>query len=225
MEYIPNTEEEQQQMLKVIGADSIESLLADIPSGLRLKGGLQLPPSMSEPELKTTLLRMSEKNADLLHHVSFLGAGAYDHTIPSAVNHLAFRSEFYTAYTPYQAEMSQGFLQTIYEFQTMICEMTGMAVANASLYDGGNALAEAAMMTLRITRRNTILLSSTIHPAYRAVLKTTLSGTGPKIIEIPSKDGVTDLSAAEKLLTDEVACVLLQTPNFFGCLEQVESLV
>jgi len=224
MEYIPNTKEEQHQMLTAIGVETIEDLLGDIPSEIRLTRGLQLPPPLSEPELKTEMLRLSEKNADLLHHVSFLGAGAYDHYIPSVVNHLAFRSEFYTAYTPYQAEMSQGLLQTIYEFQTMICELTGMDVANASLYDGGSALAEAAMMALRVTRRNKILVSATVHPFHRAALKTYLSGTKTRIIELPYENGATDLAAVGKLLVEDVACVLLQTPNVLGCLEPVEGL-
>ena len=224
MEYIPNTKEEQHQMLKAIGVETIEDLLGDIPSEIRLTRGLQLPPPLSEPELKTEMRRLSEKNADLLHHVSFLGAGAYDHHIPSVVGHLAFRSEFYTSYTPYQAEMSQGLLQTIYEFQTMIGELTGMEVANASLYDGGSALAEAAMMALRVTKRNKILVSSTIHPSHRAVLKTYLSGLKPTIIELPSENGATDLVAVGKRLAEDVACVLIQTPNFLGCLEPVEGL-
>jgi len=224
MEYIPNTKEEQHQMLRTIGVETIEDLLGDIPSEIRLTRGLQLPPPLSEPELKTELLRLSERNADLLHHVSFLGAGAYDHHIPSVVNHLAFRSEFYTAYTPYQAEMSQGLLQTIYEFQTMICELTGMEVANASLYDGGSALAEAAMMALRVTRRNKILVSSTIHPFHRAALKTYLSGAKTSLVELPSENGATDLVAVGKQLGEDIACVLIQTPNFLGCLEPVEGL-
>jgi glycine cleavage system P protein (glycine dehydrogenase) subunit 1 len=224
VEYIPNTKEEQYQMLKAIGVETIEDLLGDIPSEIRLTRGLQLPPPLSEPELKSEMLRLSERNADLLHHVSFLGAGAYDHHIPSVVGHLAFRSEFYTSYTPYQAEMSQGLLQTIYEFQTMIGELTGMEVANASLYDGGSALAEAAMMALRVTKRTKILISSTIHPFYRAALRTYLSGTRPTIIELPSENGTTDLVAVGKQLEKDVACVLIQTPNFLGCLEPVEGL-
>jgi glycine dehydrogenase subunit 1 len=224
MEYIPNTKEEQHQMLRTIGVETIEDLLGDIPSEIRLTRGLQLPPPLSEPELKTELLQLSERNADLLHHVSFLGAGAYDHHIPSVVNHLAFRSEFYTAYTPYQAEMSQGLLQTIYEFQTMICELTGTEVANASLYDGGSALAEAAMMALRVTRRNKILVSSTIHPFHRAALKTYLSGAKTSLVELPSENGATDLVAVGKQLGEDIACVLIQTPNFLGCLEPVEGL-
>jgi glycine cleavage system P protein (glycine dehydrogenase) subunit 1 len=224
VEYIPNTKEEQHQMLKRIGVETIEDLLGDIPSEIRLPRGLQLPPPLSEPELKAEMFRLSEKNADLLHHASFLGAGAYDHHIPSVVGHLAFRSEFYTAYTPYQAEMSQGLLQSIYEYQTMIAELTGMDVSNASLYDGGSALAEAAMMALRVTKRRKILISSTIHPFYRAALKTYLSGTNPTVIELPSENGVTDLAAAGRLLSDEIACVLIQTPNFFGCLEPVGGL-
>jgi len=221
VEYIPNTKEEQQQMLRKIGVETIEDLLGDIPSEIRLPRGLQLPPPLSEPELKAEMLRLSEKNADLLHFVSFLGAGAYDHHVPSVVNHLAFRSEFYTAYTPYQAEMSQGLLQTIYEYQTMIAELTGMEVSNASLYDGGSALAEAAMMALRVTKRKKVLYSSTIHPHYRAALKTYLSGSDSTLIEIPGENGTTDVAAAGKQLSEDVACLLIQTPNFYGCLEPV----
>ena len=225
MEYISNTEEEQREMLKTIGVASIEDLLNDIPSEVRLNRSLNLPTSLSEMSLKKDLLRISERNRDLLHHPCFLGAGAYDHHIPSVVGHLAFRSEFYTSYTPYQAEMSQGLLQSIYEFQTMIAEMTGMEIANASLYDGASALAEAAMMALRVTRRKKVLLSRSIHPHYRQVVRTYLSGSQIEIIEVPWVDGITDLNQLERLVDDETAGVLIQTPNFFGCLEPIEELV
>jgi glycine dehydrogenase subunit 1 len=224
MEYISNTADERREMLKVIGAESVEALLADIPEAVRLKRDLNLEPPLSEMELKAELLKISERNADLLHRPCFLGAGAYDHFIPSVVKHLAFRSEFYTAYTPYQAEMSQGILQTIYEFQTMIAELTGMEVANASLYDGASALAEAAIMAVRITRRRNVLVSRGIHPNHRAVLKTYLSGTDVRLIEIPWREGVTDAEEIGRRLNGNTAAVLVQTPNFFGCLEAVEEL-
>lgn len=224
MEYIPNTKDDQQQMLAVIGVPTIEHLLTDIPSEIRLTRGLQLPPPLSEPELKAEMFQLSEKNADLLHHVSFLGAGAYDHHIPSVVGHLAFRSEFYTSYTPYQAEMSQGLLQSIYEFQTMISELTGMEAANASLYDGGTALAEAALMAIRVTKRRRILVSRSVNPWYRQVLRTYLSGLEVELVEIPLVDGATDAGAAGKRLGPEAACVLIQTPNFYGVLEAVDGL-
>ena len=224
MEYISNTRDEQDEMLKEIGVASIEDLLQDIPYEIRLKRELQLPKPLSEAELKDDLLQMSERNADLIHHASFLGAGAYDHFIPSVVGHLISRSEFYTSYTPYQAEMSQGLLQTIYEFQTMISELTGMDVANASLYDGASALAEAAIMALRVTRRAKILVSKNIHPHYRMVLKTYLTGTQTEIIEVPWVNGVTDLDWIKGRLDDKTAAVMIQIPNFFGCLESVEDL-
>ena len=137
---------------------------------------------------------------------------------------MIFRSEFYTSYTPYQAEISQGVLQALFEYQTMICELTGMEVSNASLYDGGSALAEAAMMAIRITKRSTILVSSAIHPNYRAVLRTYLSGSEVKIVEIPWMDGVLDYPILEKTLTQDVAAVLIQSPNFFGCIEDLEAI-
>ena len=224
MEYISNTPDEQRAMLKTIGVDTFEDLLRDIPEKVRLNRELRLPAPLSEEELKRELFQMSERNADLLHSTCFLGAGAYDHFIPSVVGHLAFRSEFYTAYTPYQAEMSQGLLQTIYEFQTMICEITGMEVANASLYDGASALAEAAITAIRVTRRSKLLVSESIHPHYRAVLKTYLSGTSTKIIEIPCVSGVTDFSRIQKYLDGDTASVMIQTPNFFGCLEPVDNI-
>jgi glycine dehydrogenase subunit 1 len=224
VEYISNTADERREMLKVIGAESFEALLAEVPAEVRLKRDLDLEPPLSEMELKSELLEISERNADLLHRPCFLGAGAYDHFIPSVVNHLAFRSEFYTAYTPYQAEMSQGILQTIYEFQTMIAELTGMEVANASLYDGASALAEAAIMAVRITRRRNVLVSRGIHPSHRAVLKTYLSGTDVRLIDIPCRDGISDLNEIGRRLNGNTAAVLVQTPNFFGCLESSEEL-
>lgn len=224
MEYIPNTLDEQREMLKTIGVAKIEDLLEDIPSEIRLTRDLHLPPPLSELELATELLRISERNADLLHHPTFLGAGAYDHFIPSAVGHLISRSEFYTSYTPYQAEMSQGLLQTIYEFQTMICELTGMEVANASLYDGASAMAEGARMALHVTKRKRLLISSTVHPHYRQVVKTYLQGSGTKLIEIPTHEGVTDFEAVRSSLKEDTAAVLVSSPNFFGCLESIEEL-
>lgn len=224
MEYIPNTKDDQREMLKTIGVASIEALLGDIPSEIRLTRDLKLPAPLSELQLKSELLAISEKNRDLVHFASFLGGGAYDHYIPSAVRHLAFRSEFLTAYTPYQAEMSQGLLQSIYEFQTMVAELSGLEVANASLYDGGSALAEAAMMAIRVTKRKKIVVSDAIHPHYRAVAKTYLSGLGIQWREAPWMDGETDVERLSRSVDDQTAAVLIQTPNFFGCLEAVEEI-
>jgi len=224
MEYIPNTKEDQEAMLKTIGLSSMEELFSDIPKEVRLKKPLKLPKPLSEMELIQELQAVSEQNADLDHYVCFLGAGAYDHFVPAVVSHLIFRSEFYTSYTPYQAEISQGVLQALFEYQTMICELTGMEVSNASLYDGGSALAEAAMMAIRITKRSTILVSSAIHPNYRAVLRTYLSGSQVKIVEIPWADGVSDYSFLKNALTPDTAAVLIQSPNFFGCIEDLEAV-
>ena len=224
MGYVPNTEKDKKEMLRTIGVDDIEKLLTDIPDEVRLKKELNLPNPLSEIELKKVMLSLSEKNADLLHYTSFLGAGAYDHYIPSVVEHMVSRTEFYTAYTPYQAEASQGMLQSIYEFQSMICELTGMEAANASMYDGASATAEAAMMALRITKRKEILVSRSLHPNYRMVLKTYLQGIGIPIKEITFKDGITDADALSSFISDNTAAVIIQQPNFFGCIEELSAI-
>ncbi len=221
MEYIPNTEVEEKAMLVVVGVASFEALL-DIPPALRLNRPLNLPPPLSQMELKRTLWEISQKNTPLL---SFLGGGSYDHFIPSTVGHILSRSEFATAYTPYQAEMSQGLLQTIYEYQTMICQLTGMEVANASLYDGASALAEGAMMAVRVTRKNQIVVSRSIHPHYRQVLSTYFSGfPSVRIKEVPFHEGRTSVEQLERVIGDDTAAVLVQNPNFFGQLEPMEEI-
>jgi len=222
MGYVPNTEKDKKEMLNAIGVRDIGELLTDIPEEIRLKHGLNLPSPLSEIELKKEMLVLSEKNADLLHYTSFLGAGAYDHYIPSVVEHMVSRSEFYAAYTPYQAEASQGMLQSIYEFQSIICELTGMEAANASMYDGASATAEAAMMAIRITKRKEVIVSRAIHPNYRMVLKTYLQGIGVTIKEIPFKDGITDVDALS--ISDNTAAVIIQQPNFFGCIEELSAI-
>lgn len=224
MEYIPNTDAEQQEMLNVIGVSSFESLL-EIPESFRLKQPLNLPPALSQMELKRELLDLSRKNRNTEDTLSFLGGGSYEHYIPSTVNHVISRSEFYTAYTPYQAELSQGLLQTIYEYQTMICRLTGMEVSGASLYDGASALAEAALMAMRLTKRQTILIAKSVHPHHREVVSTYLSGLQRSCVkEIGIKDGRFLIEDLEKLLDDQVAAVLIQQPNFFGGLEDLEGL-
>jgi glycine dehydrogenase subunit 1 len=224
MEYIPNTRQDQQAMLSRIGVQDLEALLTDIPREVRLNKPLAIPESRSELELKRGMSDMARANAHTDGYTSFLGAGAYDHYIPSVVSHLMSRSEFYTSYTPYQAEMSQGLLQSIYEFQSMICEITGLDVANASMYDGASALAEAALMACRITRRNRMVMSKAIHPHTRQVVKTYLSGLRSPLHEIPYRDGRTDLEALAKVLTEDCAAVLIQHPNFFGSLEEVQEI-
>jgi glycine dehydrogenase subunit 1 len=217
MNYIPNTLQDQQKMLQTVGQSSTEDLFRDIPQNGRLAKELSLPTPLSEPELLAELKKSSEKNAVTAR---FLGAGSYNHFIPSAVKHIISRSEFYTAYTPYQAEVSQGGLQAIYEFQSLLCELTGMDVANASMYDGATALVEAAFLACRVTGRKEIAVSAAVHPEYRKVLKTYTDGADLKVMELPyNKEGrtVDDLK-----LTEQTACVLLQQPNFFGCLEKVD---
>ena len=167
---------------------------------------------------------MASKNANLKEYASFLGAGVYDHYAPVIVDHVISRSEFYTAYTPYQPEISQGELQAIFEFQTMICELTGMDVANSSMYDGGTALAEAAMLAAGHTRKKKILVSSAVHPESRAVLETYAKGQNLEVVEINHKDGVTDLDVLQSEVDDTVACVIVQYPNFFGQVEKLADI-
>ena len=198
----------------------IQDLFSDIPASVHLKASLDLPPPLSEPELLRELKEQSEKNREAS---SFLGAGCYHHFIPSAVKHIIGRSEFYTAYTPYQAEASQGTLQTIYEYQTMLCELTGMDVANASLYDGATAMAEAALMACRVTGRKIVSVSAAVHPHYREVLKTYCQAAGLKLEALPFdlKSGLTPRTLS---VTPETACFILQQPNFFGNLESTQGL-
>ncbi|ASA95491.1 MULTISPECIES: aminomethyl-transferring glycine dehydrogenase subunit GcvPA [Anoxybacillus] len=222
--YLPMTEEDKQQMLQTIGVQSIDELFSDIPESVRFQGEYNIKPAKSEPELMKELMALAEKNADMKTHTSFLGAGVYDHYIPTIVDHVISRSEFYTAYTPYQPEISQGELQAIFEFQTMICELTGMDVANSSMYDGGTALAEAALLSAAHTKKKKVLLSSAVHPEYRDVVKTYAKGPGLEVVEIPYKNGVTDVDALQKEMNEDVACVIVQYPNFFGQIEPLKDI-
>ena len=224
MEYIPKTAAEEREMLEEIGVASFDELL-DIPPDFRLNRPLHLPPPLSQMELRRELFDLSRQNTDPASALSFLGGGSYDHFIPSSVNHVLSRSEFYTSYTPYQAEMSQGLLQTIYEYQTMICQLTGMEVSNASVYDGASALAEGALMAMRVLKRNKVWVSRAVHPHYRRVTETYLSGLpSARLKEIPFKDGKTSLERLEAAIDDETAAVLIQHPNFFGQLEEMEEI-
>jgi glycine dehydrogenase subunit 1 len=220
--YLPMTEEDKKSMLETIGVSSIDELFSDIPEKVKFKGDYNIKAAKSESALMKELTIMADKNADLRKNTSFLGAGVYDHYMPVIVDHVISRSEFYTAYTPYQPEISQGELQAIFEFQTMICEMTGMDVANSSMYDGGTAIAEAAMLSAGHTRRKKVLISSAVHPEYRDVVKTYAKGQNIEIIEVPVKDGVTDLEALKTLATKEIAAVIVQYPNFFGRIEPLK---
>lgn len=216
MTYIPTTAAERQQMLATCGANRMEELFNDIPATVRLGRELDLPRPMAEAELWRHLEELAGKNKRL---ISFLGAGAYEHYIPSVVGNLLARSEFYTAYTPYQPEISQGTLQAIFEFQSLMCELTGLDVATASHYDGATATAEAALVTCNATRRQKILVSRAVNPQYRAVLATYTKGQGVELVEIPMANGQTDLAALEKMAGKDVAGVILQNPNFFGQIE------
>ena len=224
MSYIPNTDADRAAMLGTIGVDSIEALFADIPETVRFPD-LDLPAPLSEMEVARLLQDLSELDADLGHNACFLGAGAYRHFVPAAVDHILRRGEFYTAYTPYQPEISQGTLTSIYEYQTMICQLTGMDVANASMYDGASALAEAALMAARVTRRDSIVVSSAVHPEYREVVRTYTQGIGLPIQDVSylPGEGTTDLDVLAKQVNQDTACVILQYPNFFGCLEGLEA--
>lgn len=222
--YLPMTEQDKKAMLETIGVSSVDELFSDIPEKVRFKGEYNIKPAKSETALMKELFQLAGKNADLKSNVSFLGAGVYDHYMPVIVDHVLSRSEFYTAYTPYQPEISQGELQAIFEFQTMICELTGMDVANSSMYDGGTALAEAAMLSAGHTKRKRILVSSAVHPESREVLKTYAKGQYLEVVEVPVNNGVTDTAALKGLVSDDVAAVVVQYPNFFGRIEPLQEL-
>ncbi|HLH71896.1 MAG TPA: aminomethyl-transferring glycine dehydrogenase subunit GcvPA [Chloroflexota bacterium] len=221
MNYAPATPAERARMLERIGVTSTADLFADLPSDSR-RTHLDLPTALSEIEVSQLLRDLAEQNSDLQHHPSFLGAGAYSHYIPSVVNHVISRSEFFTSYTPYQPEVSQGTLQTIYEFQSLICLLTGMEVANASMYDGASALAEAAIMAANLTNRGTVLLASSVHPEYWAVVRTYVQGLNMHLLaDSVGRDGTLDKTVLQRELSEDVACVVVQYPNFFGSLEDL----
>lgn len=224
MTYVPNTPEEQQAMLADMGLSSMEDLLKTVPEDIRLRRSLDLPPACSEPELRRHLSVMAKRNTNLDDVASFLGAGTYDHAIPSVVHHLRNRSEFVTSYTPYQPEVSQGMLQAIYEFQTMVCQITDMDIANASLYDGSTSLVEAALLALGPGGRGEIVVSSGVDPQYRRVLHTYAFARGFTIKEVPAQNGVTSLEALNEAVTPATAAVLIQQPNFFGCIEDMHAI-
>lgn len=222
--YLPMTEADKAEMLEKIGVDTTDELFAEIPESIRFKGELQLKKPANEADLKKEMTRMANKNANLTEYSSFLGAGVYDHFIPSVVDHVISRSEFYTAYTPYQPEISQGELQAIFEFQTMISELTGMEVANSSMYDGGTSLAEAVTLSAGHTKRKKVLVSKTVHPESRDVIDTYARGQHLEIIDIDMKDNQTDLDHLKKELSDEIAGVVVQHPNFFGEVEPLKDI-
>ncbi|NTW48297.1 MAG: aminomethyl-transferring glycine dehydrogenase subunit GcvPA [Chlorobiales bacterium] len=224
MPFIPNTDADRAEMLQAIGAQKFDDLITNIPENVRFKGDLNLPKPLSEMEVIAELKSMAALNENTDEYVSFIGGGAYDHFIPSAVGAITSRSEFYTAYTPYQAEVSQGTLQAIYEFQTMVCRVTGMDVANASIYDAATALAESMLLSTAHTNRKEIVLAGKVNPNYVSVLTTYASGQGIHIHQTELQDGGADLESVRKLVSQKTAAVIVQQPNFFGCLEDAAEI-
>jgi glycine dehydrogenase subunit 1 len=223
--YTLNTPADRQAMLAAVGAKTFDDLLATIPSDVRLNRPLAVPPALSEIELTRHLQALAARNANADTHACFLGGGAYDHFIPAVVDAVAGRSEFYTAYTPYQAEASQGSLQVGFEYQTLVCQLTGLDVANASLYDGGSAVAEAVIMAVSHTgRTGKVVVAGSVHPEYRQVLATYLADLGVRVETLLTPHGFLDPGDVTKAVDEETACVVVQHPNFFGSLEEVEAL-
>jgi glycine dehydrogenase subunit 1 len=222
--YIPTTPDELQEMLGAIGVKSIDDLFAEIPPELRLQGELNLPAGMSECEMSRKVSRLAETNETVEKNVCFLGGGAYDHIIPAVIDHLLLRGDFFTAYTPYQPEVSQGTLQCIYEYQSLICGLTAMDQSNASLYEGATANVEAINMATAHTSRNKILVLQTDNPEYRRVINTLNGALGVEIVTVPFEDGAVDPARVQELISDKVAAVVMQYPNFFGSIEDIERI-
>lgn len=238
MSYVPHSDADRQAMLAEIGVRGVGELFVDVPEAVRYPE-VKLPRPLSEMEILAELRAMSERNADLNHYACFLGAGAYNHFVPGVVGHVTGRSEFYTAYTPYQPEVSQGTLQTIFEYQSMVCALTGMEVANASHYDGATSMAEAVIMALAVARgkRKKVVMAPTIHPEYRATVRTYTQGMGLTIVgdkapygeEVPPTSLLLEPAGAglerlKALIDEDTACVIVQNPDFFGQLESPAAL-
>ncbi len=226
MRYIPITEDERREMLTSLGLEKIDDLFQDIPQEAIFQGELDVPGPLSEAELIRHFRELAAKNQDATKLVSFLGAGVYDHLTPSIIKHIIGRGEFLTAYTPYQPEITQGVLQSIFEYQTMICELTAMDAANASMYDGASALAEACLMACAATRRELVILPATLHPEWQEVVRLYLENQDVAIVYLPQdpQTGTVDLSRLDEVPWAEAACVVVQQPNFFGLLEPVAEL-
>lgn len=224
MDYVSNTAAEKNKMLKEIGVEAVEELFQMIPQEVSANDNLNIAEGISELELMRLAKSAAEKNKSLDDLTSFLGAGAYDHYVPGVIDAIISRSEFYTAYTPYQAELSQGTLEAIYEYQSMISELTGMGIANASMLDGASAAAEAVTMGARISRRNKVLLPETIHPAYREVIKTYAAGQDLEFIDLKSRGETIDPAAVEENLDEQTAVVVIQYPNFYGSIEKMDKI-
>jgi glycine dehydrogenase subunit 1 len=224
MDYTQLTDSDVQAMLATIGAETVDELFAGVAESYRLPGPLNIPPGLAEMELLADLERLADKNVSTDQQISFLGGGIYDHFVPTIVDSLAMQSEFLTAYTPYQAEASQGVLQAFYEFQTMVCQLTGMDIANASLYEFASAAAEAALMACQITRRSRVVVSDATHPDLRRVLTTYLYESDHEVTVVKSIDGATPIDAIRKAIDDRAAAVIVQHPTFFGTLEDMPAV-
>ncbi len=223
--YLPHTPDDVRKMLSTVGASDVDALFEAVPRALRERARLDLPDAMSEHDLKAHLLDLASKVTIPEADGIFLGGGAYNHFQPGVVDFVISRSEFYTSYTPYQPEVSQGTLQAIFEYQTLVCQLTEMEVSNASLYDGASGLAEALLLARRVNKRPKMLLARSLHPDYRAVARTYLSGSDAEILEIPfTKAGTIDRAWIEKRLDDGVSAVAVQSPNFFGCVEDLAAI-
>jgi glycine dehydrogenase subunit 1 len=216
--------EQREAMLRAVGCADTAELFAAVPPAVRLDRPLDLPDGLSEMEAASRLRALADADTPASRLVSFAGAGCYDHYVPAIVDHVLRKPEFFTAYTPYQPEVSQGTLQNIYEFQSMVCELTGMDVANASMYDGATALTEAALMAARVTRRHRVVVSATVHPEWRAVLLTYAAAGIIEVVEVPAAGGLTDAAALAPALDGSVAAVLVSSPNFYGSLEDIRAI-
>ena len=226
MAYIANTPDDVEKMLGAIGLDSLDDLFDMVPPEVRLDRPLDVPPALSEIELTSTVGALLARNDGADRRPCFLGGGSYDHFVPAVVDNLASRGEFYTAYTPYQAEASQGTLQATFEYQTLIAQLTGMDVSNASLYDGGSAATEAVMMAMTVTRKmGRVVVAGSVHPEYIAILETYLANLEPEVVVVPTRNGRVDPAEFAAAITGDTSAVLIQHPNFFGHLEDVEALV
>ena len=224
MRYIPSTEEQKKEMLREIGVSSFEDLIESIPQEVRFKRKLNIPEAISEAELEEKIYQIAKRNSDFFLMKPLIGAGAYRHLVPEAEKFLLQREEFWTCYTPYQPELSQGTLQSMFEFQTYIARLTKMDVVIPSIYDGASATAEAALISFRLTHRNKIIISSTLHPHYRKTVETYIAPQEPEIVELPYKDGLVDIDGLKKLVDDDVASVIVQNPNFFGGVEDLAGI-
>jgi glycine dehydrogenase subunit 1 len=222
--YLPDTKQDQDEMLDLLNVSSIDELFEDIPAEIRIEGELNIPAAVPEPLLMKKMQQLSSQNKNANNYPIFLGAGTYDHYIPSVVDHMISRSEFYTAYTPYQPEISQGELQAIFEFQTMVSELTGMDVANSSMYDGFTSLAEAASLAVASTKRSKVLISKAVHPESRAIINPVSLGQGYTVEEVDLATDVTDLVKLQEQIGKDTSAVIVQYPNFFGSIEDLAEI-